>query len=25
MSDFEYPKPAGNWYDLKVLDNPFPD
>jgi uroporphyrinogen decarboxylase len=25
MSDFEYPKPAGNWYELKVLDNPFPD
>jgi len=25
MSDFEYPKPAGTWYELKVLDNPFPD
>jgi len=25
MSDFPYPKPAGNWYELKVLDNPFPD
>lgn len=25
MSDFPYPKPAGNWHDLKVLDNPFPD
>jgi uroporphyrinogen decarboxylase len=25
MSDYPYPKPAGNWYDLKVLDNPFPD
>jgi uroporphyrinogen decarboxylase len=25
MSDFEYPKPAGNWYELKILDNPFPD
>jgi len=25
MSDFPYPKPAGNWYDLKVSDNPFPD
>jgi hypothetical protein len=25
MSDFPYPKPEGNWYDLKVLDNPFPD
>ena len=20
-----YPKPAGNWYELKVLDNPFPE
>jgi hypothetical protein len=25
MSDFEYPKPVGKWYELKVLDNPFPD
>lgn len=25
MSDFPYPKPAGNWFELKVLDNPFPD
>ena len=25
MSDFLYPKPEGNWYELKVLDNPFPD
>jgi hypothetical protein len=25
MSDYPYPKPAGNWFDLKVLDNPFPD
>jgi uroporphyrinogen decarboxylase len=25
MSDYPYPKPAGNWYELKVLDNPFPD
>jgi uroporphyrinogen decarboxylase len=25
MSDFPYPKPEGNWYELKVLDNPFPD
>ncbi len=24
MSDFAYPKPEGNWYELKVLDNPFP-
>jgi len=25
MSDYPYPKPVGNWYELKVLDNPFPD
>ena len=25
MSDFPYPKPAGAWYELAVLDNPFPD
>src|ERR1700674_3508887 len=25
MSDYPYPKPAGNWYELKVLDSPFPD
>ncbi len=25
MSDFPYPKPAGKWYELKVLDTPFPD
>jgi len=25
MSDFDYPKPAGNWWKLKVLDNPFPE
>jgi hypothetical protein len=25
MSDYPYPKPTGNWYELKVLDNPFPD
>lgn len=25
MSDYPYPKPAGNWYELKVLDNPFPE
>jgi len=24
MSDFAYPKPRGNWYELRVLDNPFP-
>jgi uroporphyrinogen decarboxylase len=24
MSDFDYPKPAGKWYELKVDDNPFP-
>jgi uroporphyrinogen decarboxylase len=25
MSDYPYPKLAGNWYELKALDNPFPD
>jgi uroporphyrinogen decarboxylase len=25
MSDYPYPKSAGNWYELKVLDSPFPD
>lgn len=25
MSDYPYPKPAGAWYQLKVLDNPFPE
>jgi len=25
MSDYPYPKPAGDWDDLKVLDNPFPE
>jgi uroporphyrinogen-III decarboxylase len=25
MSDYPYPKPADNWYELKVLDNPYPD
>jgi uroporphyrinogen decarboxylase len=25
MSDYPYPKPAGKWYELKVLDNPFPE
>jgi uroporphyrinogen decarboxylase len=24
MSDFPYPKPAGKWYELKVVTNPFP-
>jgi uroporphyrinogen decarboxylase len=24
MSDYPYPKPAGNWYELKVVSNPFP-
>jgi len=24
MSDFPYPKPAGNWYQLKIDANPFP-
>jgi uroporphyrinogen decarboxylase len=25
MSDYPYPKPEGNWHELKVLDNPFPE
>jgi uroporphyrinogen decarboxylase len=25
MSDFPYPKPAGAWYDLKPVENPFPE
>lgn len=25
MSDFPYPKPAGKWYELKPLENPFPE
>ena len=25
MSDFPYPKPAGNWYELKIDANPFPN
>jgi len=25
MSDFPYPKPSGKWYELKPLENPFPD
>jgi uroporphyrinogen decarboxylase len=24
MSDFPYPKPGGDWWQLKVNDNPFP-
>jgi len=24
MSDFDYPKPAGKWYELKADPNPFP-
>ncbi|MFB3826251.1 MAG: uroporphyrinogen decarboxylase family protein [Bryobacteraceae bacterium] len=24
MSDYPFPKPAGNWYDVKVQDNPYP-
>jgi uroporphyrinogen decarboxylase len=24
MSDYPYPKPAGKWYETKVLANPFP-
>jgi len=24
MSDFPYPRPAGDWYELKVESNPFP-
>jgi uroporphyrinogen decarboxylase len=24
MSDYPYPKPNGKWYELAVLDNPFP-
>jgi uroporphyrinogen decarboxylase len=24
MSDFDYPKPAGKWYEVKADDNPFP-
>jgi len=23
MSDYAYPKPAGKWYEVKALDNPF--
>jgi uroporphyrinogen decarboxylase len=25
MSDFPYPKPAGNWWEAKVEQNPFPE
>jgi len=25
MSDFPYPKSEGNWYELEVVDNPFPE
>jgi len=25
MSDYPFPKPAGEWYELKVLNNPFPE
>ena len=25
MSDFPFPKPEGPWYELEVLDNPFPE
>jgi uroporphyrinogen decarboxylase len=24
MSDYDYPKPAGAWYEAKVVENPFP-
>jgi uroporphyrinogen decarboxylase len=25
MSDYPFPKPAGKWYELKVVSNPFPE
>lgn len=25
MSDFPYPKPSGKWWELRPVDNPFPD
>lgn len=25
MSDYPYPKPKGNWWELKVEENPFPE
>src|ERR1022692_1535880 len=24
MSDYPFPKPAGKWHELKVVNNPFP-
>jgi uroporphyrinogen decarboxylase len=25
MSDFPFPKPAGSWHEVRVLDDPFPE
>jgi uroporphyrinogen decarboxylase len=25
MSDFPYPKPEGKWFELRVVENPFPE
>jgi hypothetical protein len=25
MSDYPFPKPAGKWHELKVVNNPFPE
>jgi len=25
MSDYPFPKPSGNWYEQKVVNNPFPE
>lgn len=25
MSDYPYPKPSGKWFELRVLDNPYPE
>ena len=25
MSDFPFPRPAGNWYELRVEENPYPE
>ena len=25
MSDYPYPKPSGRWYELKPVDNPYPE
>lgn len=25
MSDYPYPKPEGNWHELEVVENPFPE